>query len=118
MEKLIYDDGWSDVEADNLFRSDVRTFNRYLYDNQTDNYEQDHYQLHFSHKPSGNLLLNAALHYTRGKGYYESYKYDEGFGKYNLPVPSKIIEGKVVAALEIEGDTITKTDVVAQKMAG
>ncbi|MCA1744151.1 MAG: TonB-dependent receptor [Bacteroidales bacterium] len=115
MEKLIYDDGWSDAEADNLFRSDARTFNRYLYDNQTDNYQQDHYQLHFSHKPSGNLLLNAALHYTRGKGYYESYKYGERFGKYDLPVPTIAIEDEEVPALVLEGDTITKTDLVAQK---
>ncbi|GAO28433.1 TonB-dependent receptor [Geofilum rubicundum] len=115
MEKLIYDDGWSEAEAENLFNSDARTFNRYLYDNQTDNYQQDHYQLHFSHKPSGNLLLNAALHYTRGKGYYESYKYNEDFGDYILPVPTMVIEGEVVPALEIEGDTITSTDLVAQK---
>jgi iron complex outermembrane receptor protein len=115
MEKLIYDDGWSDAEADNLFSSDSRTFNRYLYQNQTDNYQQDHYQLHFSHKPLNNLLLNAALHYTRGKGYYESYKYNERFGKYNLPVPNVIIEDEEVPALVFEGDTITKTDLVAQK---
>jgi iron complex outermembrane recepter protein len=77
--------------------------------------QQDHYQLHFSHKPSGNLLLNAALHYTRGKGYYESYKYGEGFGKYNLPVPTLVIEDEEVLALVLDGDTITKTDLVAQK---
>ena len=115
MEQLVVDDGWSPEEAANLYASDARTFNRYLYDNQTDNYQQDHYQLHLSHKPTASILLNGALHYTRGKGYYESFKYNERFGKYNLPVPSHMIGGESTPALVFEGDTITKTDLIAQK---
>jgi iron complex outermembrane recepter protein len=105
MEKLVIMDGWSAAEADNLYASDARTFNRYLYDNQTDNYQQDHYQIHFSHKPLPHLLLNAALHYTKGKGYYESLKYNERFTKYNLPYSSMVVDG----------ETITRTDLIARK---
>ncbi len=43
------------------------------YDNETDNYQQDHYQLHFSQKILEGLKFNAALHYTYGRGYYEEY---------------------------------------------
>ncbi|MDI9538386.1 MAG: TonB-dependent receptor [Bacteroidota bacterium] len=106
IEKLIMLDGWSDEEADNLRGSDSRTFNRYLYSNQTDNYQQDHYQLHFTHAPSALLSLNVSLHYTRGKGYYESYKYNERFSKYNLPLPSELV---------IDGVSYSRTDLINQK---
>ncbi|MFT3740113.1 MAG: TonB-dependent receptor [Breznakibacter sp.] len=105
MEELVAMDGWSDEEAANLYNSDARTFNRYLYKNQTDNYQQDHYQLHFSHKTRFNLALNAALHYTKGKGYYESYKYDQKFSKYAFPFDS----------LQMENGYVKATDLIAQK---
>jgi len=44
------------------------------YDNQTDNYAQQHIQLHVGHIFSRNWSLNATLHYTHGGGYYEQYK--------------------------------------------
>ena len=56
-----------------------------FYDNETDNYQQDHFQLHFSHAFSSGLTGNAALHYTRGKGYYEQFRYNDKFSRYNLP---------------------------------
>lgn len=63
----------SAAEADNLLKSG-RTYNYYTYDNQTDNYAQDHYQLMTNHRLSEvwNLDLNA--HYTYGRGYYEEFK--------------------------------------------
>jgi iron complex outermembrane receptor protein len=105
MEKLVIMDGWSEEEADNLFSSDPRTFNRYLYENQTDNYRQSHYQLHYSHELSKKFNINAALHYTKGKGYYESYKYDKKFPDYGLGFDNIIIDG----------DDITRTDLIEQK---
>ncbi|TAJ09393.1 TonB-dependent receptor [Marinilabiliaceae bacterium JC017] len=105
MEYLVMMDGWSKEEADNLYTSDARTFNRYLYPDQTDNYQQDHYQLHFNHVFNEEFNVNAAVHYTRGKGYYESYKYDKKMKKYGLPYDSVIIAG----------ETIKKTDMVQQK---
>ena len=55
-----------------------------FYDNQTDNYGQYHYQLHFSHILKPSIYLNAALHYTRGIGYYEEYKTDRKYAEYGL----------------------------------
>ena len=105
MEKLVMMDGWTDAEAQNLYNSDARTFNKYLYDNQTDNYQQDHYQLHFTHQASEKLNLTAALHYTKGEGYYESYKNDRKFKDYNVGFESIIIDG----------ETIEKTDLIQRK---
>jgi iron complex outermembrane receptor protein len=47
------------------------------YDNETDNYRQDNYQLHFIHSFSNKLNVNVTGHYTKGKGYYEQYKQGE-----------------------------------------
>jgi iron complex outermembrane receptor protein len=63
----------SPQDADNLLKSG-RTYNYYTYDNQTDNYAQDHFQLITNHRLTEvwNLDLNA--HYTYGRGYYEEFK--------------------------------------------
>lgn len=44
------------------------------YDNQTDNYAQQHVQLSINHRFNPNWSLNTTLHYTHGGGYYEQYK--------------------------------------------
>jgi iron complex outermembrane recepter protein len=67
------------------------------YANQTDNYKQTHYQLFFTQKFNKYLKLNVAGFLTRGKGYYEQYKFDQDLTKYKLTHP-----------------TITSTDVVRQ----
>lgn len=54
------------------------------YDNQTDNYHQQNYQLIWNQRINGMLSLNAALHYTRGDGYYEQYKLNRKLKKYGL----------------------------------
>lgn len=74
------------------------------YENQIDQYQQDHYQLIWSGKISGKLTLNTALHYTRGKGYYENYKERASLRNYQLP------------DITIGGDTITKTNLINRKM--
>ena len=63
----------SPQDADNLLKSG-RTYNYYTYENQTDNYAQDHFQLITNHRltEAWNLDLNA--HYTYGRGYYEEFK--------------------------------------------
>jgi len=58
--------------------------NRAYYDNQTDNYHQQNYQLLWSQRLTPGLNLNAALHYTRGDGYYEQFKEDQKLYKYLL----------------------------------
>jgi iron complex outermembrane recepter protein len=57
----------------NLFNSNNRTYNYFTYQNQTDNYQQDHYQLFFNHQFSNILSLNTAAFLTHGAGYYQEY---------------------------------------------
>jgi len=76
--------------------------NRY-YENQTDNYWQNHYHLVYSTNLTGDLLLNAALFYVDGKGYYEQFKQGQALEEYYLP---PLITGN---------DTITHTDLIRQK---
>ncbi|WP_333850568.1 TonB-dependent receptor [Epilithonimonas sp.] len=56
-----------------------------FYDNETDNYKQNHYQLLWNQRFSDDWKLETTAHYTKGKGYYENYKQDAKFSKYNLP---------------------------------
>lgn len=72
------------------------------YENETDNYQQDHYQLFFNHQFSDQLTFNTAIFLTRGKGYYEQYKARQSFSSYGLP-------DTIIGA-----DTIHKTDLVRQ----
>ena len=64
-----------------------------FYDNETDNYSQDHYQLFWNQKINNNWTTNLALNYTYGRGYYEQYKEDEDFVFYNF---EPIVLGGVV----------------------
>lgn len=49
------------------------------YDNQTDNYRQQHYHLIFTRRMGDYWNANATLHYTPGEGYYEDYREDDDF---------------------------------------
>ncbi|HEX8376429.1 MAG TPA: TonB-dependent receptor [Pedobacter sp.] len=68
----------------NLWNSNSRTYSQFLYDNQTDNYKQTHYQLLYNHIFSSVLSWNSALHYTKGKGYFEESKEKQKFEDYGL----------------------------------
>ena len=57
------------------------------YDNETDNYWQDHYQLFYTHHFNSHLDFNTALFFTKGKGYYEEYRADQTYDTYHLPYP-------------------------------
>ena len=63
---------WEGIDATQLATD--RRHNPYTYDNETDNYNQDHYQLHWNEKLNENWSTNVGLNYTRGLGYYEQYK--------------------------------------------
>ena len=73
------------------------------YDNETDNYWQKHYHLLWEQKFSEKWNLETTFHLTNGDGYYENYKQDAKFSKYDLP---NIIEN---------GNTITRTDFIRKK---
>jgi iron complex outermembrane receptor protein len=77
-------EGWNNEQLDNLLTSNSRTFNTYTYPNQVDDYNQDHYQLHFSHRFNNALTANAAIHYTYGRGYYEEFRHDDDLDRYGL----------------------------------
>jgi len=89
-------------QIDNLMNSD-RRFNYYLYENEIDNYNQDHYQLHFSHTVNDYFNLSISGHYTYGRGYYEQERIDDDFADYGLE------------DVVISDDTITSTDLIRRK---
>jgi iron complex outermembrane receptor protein len=88
----------------NLFHSDPRTNNYFTYSNQTDNYQQDYYQLFLDHHFNESLSAHIAGFLTRGKGYYEEYKSQEQFNNYGLE--SFISPSKT--------DTLSSTDLIRQ----
>ncbi|HTQ26857.1 MAG TPA: TonB-dependent receptor plug domain-containing protein [Puia sp.] len=92
----------------NLFQANNRTYNYFTYQNQTDNYQQDHFQLFFNHQFSDLLSLNTAAFYTHGFGYYEEYHdsadmANASYSAYGLP---DYIVG---------GDTLQSTDLIRQR---
>ena len=72
---------WYGLSKDQL--EEDRTQNPYTYDNETDNYWQDHYQLHWNEILNSNWSTTLGLNYTRGKGYFEQYKEDRSAADYN-----------------------------------
>lgn len=74
-----------------------------FYNNETDNYWQNHYHLLWEQKFSEKWNLETTFHLTHGEGYYENYKQDAKFSKYDLP---DITEN---------GNTITRTDFIRKK---
>ncbi len=104
---------WNGVLESNL--DSARTYNELgmkadgsFYDNQTDNYQQDYYQLFFDkkirniNKQGGVIGFGAATYFTKGKGYYEEYKLEQEYAAYGLPV---YIKGT---------DTTKNTDLIRQ----
>jgi iron complex outermembrane recepter protein len=95
--------GLNERDAQNLLNSDSRTYNYYTYDNEVDNYKQDHYQLVSSHTLNKNLTLNVNGFVVRGLGYYEQYRDDDRLRNYKIP---DVIAGS---------DTITRTDLIRRR---
>ena len=61
---------------------DDRRQNPYTYENEIDNYKQDHYQLHWNQKLNQNWSTNLGLNYTYGRGYYEQYRENDAVSTY------------------------------------
>ncbi|WP_205677826.1 TonB-dependent receptor [Brumimicrobium salinarum] len=94
--------GLSNEELDRLL-SAGRTYNAYTYENETDNYQQDHYQLHYAYQFNRKWNMKAALHYTRGRGYYENYRNNDKFSTYGFN------------PIVVDGDSINRMDMIRQK---
>lgn len=74
----------------------------HYYNDQTDNYQQDYYQLFLNHKFSPYWSSNLSFFLTRGKGYYNEYRNEESFKDYGLSNPV------------INGAEITETNLTRQ----
>ena len=106
---------WNGIDSETMLTN--RTFNSAgiftdeagqtrFYDNETDNYQQDHYQLHWNEKLAANWNTNLAFHYTKGKGYYENYKEDGEVANYGL---------SLISGTTINSSAISTTDLIRQK---
>jgi iron complex outermembrane receptor protein len=104
---------WNGLEDPEKLKND-RTYNTVgeytdedgnlqFYDNEVDNYAQDHYQLLWNQRFNNNWSTNVSFNYTKGKGYFEQYKEDEDFETYNFE------------PIEIGHDTINTTDVIRRR---
>ena len=80
-----------------------RTYNPYTYDNEIDNYNQNHYQLLWNETITDNWSTNLAFNYTKGKGYFEQFKDDQDFSDYDLE------------PILIGGETIDETDLIRRR---
>ncbi|MGK0384826.1 MAG: iron complex outermembrane receptor protein [Bacteroidia bacterium] len=92
---------WYGTPEDSLETN--RTFNFYDYENEVDNYGQDHYQLIIAHEFDRNWNINVNGHYTRGKGYFEQFRGQDDLADYGL---ENVIMGN---------DTITTSDLVRRR---
>ncbi|NDV41783.1 TonB-dependent receptor [Flagellimonas sediminis] len=103
---------WDGVTAEQL--ENDRTFNPVgmytdedgnvqFYDKEVDNYKQDHFQLHWYETLGPEWTTHLALHYTRGRGFFEQYKEDEDFADYGLD------------PIEVNGGTINSTDLIRRR---
>ncbi|WP_082391277.1 TonB-dependent receptor [Jiulongibacter sediminis] len=94
---------WLDEQTANEIWNTGRTYNFYSYDNEVDNYQQDHVQLISSFKIGANWRFNPTLHYTYGRGYYEQYRDGAAFADYGLE------------NVTIGETTIEETDLIRRK---
>lgn len=77
--------------------------NTRYYKNESDNYVQNHFQLIYSLKLSNFLSLHTAIHYTKGRGYYEEYSEDQTLADYGIP------------AFNIGDSIISNSDLIRRK---
>ena len=88
-----------------------------FYDNETDNYQQDHYQLLFSHQLNDHLFANVALHYTKGKGYYEQYRDEDRLSDYGIR-PPKIPSHPIISGSDttfVPDSLLENSDIIRRK---
>ncbi|MEQ9423779.1 MAG: TonB-dependent receptor [Cyclobacteriaceae bacterium] len=102
IEEVIGNNGLNDLEAENI-RNSGRTFNWYTYENEVDNYNQDHYQLHFNHAINTNWSFNLSGHYTYGRGYFEQFRDDDDLSDYGLQ------------PVTIGSETVEESDIIRRR---
>lgn len=103
---------WNGVDAETM--KDHRTFNSAgmyydvdgnikFYKDETDNYKQDHYQLHWNQRIDHAWSTNLSLNYTKGLGYFEQYREDDKFETYGM------------TPYEMNGEWIDRTDLIRRR---
>lgn len=103
---------WNGITADQLENN--RTYNSageytdddgitQYYDNEVDDYKQDHFQLHWYETWNSNWNTHLAVHYTRGRGFFEQYKEDDDFATYGLE------------PITVNGDLVESTDLIRRR---
>ena len=76
---------------------------RQFYDNEVDNYKQDHYQLHWNQKLNKNWTSNLSLNYTYGRGYFEQYEENADLAFHEI------------GPVQIGGETIENSDLIRRR---
>ena len=102
IDAVISQNGLSGQAAENI-KNDGRTFNWYTYENEIDNYSQDHYQLHLNQELNEEWSFNLSGHYTYGRGYFEQFREDDDFEDYGLN------------NINIGGTTIESSDIIRRR---
>ncbi|ARN78819.1 TonB-dependent receptor [Nonlabens spongiae] len=77
--------------------------NTQFYDNEVDDYRQDHYQLHWNERINNRLSTNVALNYTYGRGFFEQYREDDDFDTYGFD------------PLTVNGSLVNTTDLIRRR---
>ena len=96
------------IKDDNENKGNVIGF----YDDQIDYYRQTHYQLLLNQRLGNGWQLNAALHYTKGYGYYQEYKNGRTLKEYDL---APYYEPVFSATGELEGTNLIKKQNLIRK---
>ncbi len=102
IEAYIVDNFLTEAQAENLRNSD-RRYNFYTYDNEVDNYNQDHYQLHWNQRYDNQWSTTIGLNYTYGRGYFEQFREDDDFDTYGFE------------ELTVNGEVVNTTDVIRRR---
>lgn len=77
---------WDGITKDQILEN--RRQNPISYENEIDNYKQDHYQFHWNEKINQRWSTNLGLNYTYGRGYFEQFREDDSVETYGGVVES------------------------------
>ena len=84
---------WYGVSKEQILEN--RRQNPYTYENEIDNYKQDHYQFHWNEKLNQSWSTNIGLNYTYGRGYFEQFRNDDSIETYGGIVDYDIDENGI-----------------------
>lgn len=85
-----------------------------FYENQVDDYKQDHFQLHWNQDWPSSLRTTVALHYTRGRGFFEEYV-DEWYYTNILFAPDAQLSFLGLENPVINGEEVTAMDYIRRR---